>query len=115
VDPDREVIWHILLDDPQGSGDLGYSLIAGSNAIVGLQQVNCVATFDEILFLPTNRRQVLPDEEFQVITAAHNHPPRSSLLKSKAHALVSKLPPRPIIAELTAVIFRRGQLASLYS
>lgn len=67
--------------------------------------MNCFATADKLLYFQTNPKQVLQDEEFQVITAAHNHPPRSSLQKSKALALISKLPPRPVIEELVVVFF----------
>ncbi|KAF7591321.1 hypothetical protein BBP40_001697 [Aspergillus hancockii] len=55
-----------VAESPQGSGDLGYSLIAGSNAFVGL-------------------KEVLQDEdEFQHITSAHNRPFRSPVLKTHA-------------------------------
>jgi hypothetical protein len=49
TDPDLEVAQNIPTENPQDSGDLGYSLIAGSNAFVGLQQVKYVTAADEHL------------------------------------------------------------------
>ncbi|KAE8382765.1 hypothetical protein BDV26DRAFT_253100 [Aspergillus bertholletiae] len=73
-------------DNTQGSGDLGYSLVAGSNAFVGL-------------------KEVLQDEEFDQITSAHNRPFRSPVLKAHARALISQLPSTPVLQQLADIFF----------
>ena len=96
--------------NPQDSSDLGYSLVAGSNTFVDLNQVRVSESLKDSrnnFLRSTNQKQVLHDEdEFQVITAAHNRPYfRSHVLERNVHTLVSNLPPKPIIEELSAVFF----------
>ncbi|KAL4810659.1 fungal-specific transcription factor domain-containing protein [Aspergillus unguis] len=72
--------------DPQASADLGYSLRPGSNSFLGLQQI-------------------LGNDEFQSITAAHNDVPQSKSPKSNIEALLAKLPPRHVIEALVDLFF----------
>ncbi|KAJ6113512.1 hypothetical protein N7523_006829 [Penicillium sp. IBT 18751x] len=70
----------------QGSVDLGYSLLPGSNTFVGLQEI-------------------LGDEDFQNITVRHNDAPQFMLPKKNIEELLAKLPPRPVIAALVDFFF----------
>ncbi|KAB8238699.1 uncharacterized protein BDW43DRAFT_262437 [Aspergillus alliaceus] len=74
-------------ENPRGSGDLGYSLIAGSNAFVGLKEI------------------LQDDDEFQHINSAHNRPFRSPILKTHARALISQLPSSQVLQQLVAIFF----------
>ncbi|OGM45642.1 hypothetical protein ABOM_006227 [Aspergillus bombycis] len=74
-------------DNVQGSGDLGYSMITGSNAFVGLNDV------------------LQDEDEFRQITSAHNRPFRSNALKTHAHTLISHLPSKPVLQRLVKVFF----------
>ncbi|KAJ5535578.1 fungal specific transcription factor domain-containing protein [Penicillium frequentans] len=87
----------------QGSVDLGYSLIAGSNTFVGLQDVNTPS--DACLQL-ADRFEILGNEEFQTIKATYNDGPRPFRSKGDIEALIAKLPPRTDIEALVDFFFR---------
>ncbi|RMZ37531.1 hypothetical protein AFCA_002060 [Aspergillus flavus] len=71
----------------EGSGGLGYSLVNGSNAFVGL-------------------KEVLQDEdEFRQIITTHNRPFRSPVLKAHARTLISQLPSKPVLQQLADIFF----------
>ncbi|OQE19204.1 hypothetical protein PENFLA_c019G07943 [Penicillium flavigenum] len=69
-----------------GPGNLGYSLVPGSNSFMGLQQV-------------------LGNEEFQSMTAAQSNASIPILSRINAETLVSNLPPRPVIQSLVNLFF----------
>ncbi|KAE8164297.1 hypothetical protein BDV40DRAFT_298561 [Aspergillus tamarii] len=86
-EPGQDRVSVVQADIAQGSGGLGYSLVAGSNAFVGL-------------------KGVLQDEdEFQQITSAHNRPFRSPVWKTHARTLISQLPSKPVLQQLVDIFF----------
>ncbi|KAE8421573.1 hypothetical protein BDV36DRAFT_292220 [Aspergillus pseudocaelatus] len=86
-EPRQDRVPVVPADDTQGSGGLGYSLVAGSNAFVGL-------------------KRVLQDEdEFQQITSAHNRPFRSPVWKTHVRTLISQLPSKSVLQQLVDIFF----------
>lgn len=71
--------------DP-GSGALGYSSVPGSNSFVGLQQI-------------------LGNAEFERISTPHNFAFNPSISLNSAEALLSTLPPKPILKTLVDLFF----------
>ncbi|KAK6446696.1 hypothetical protein FP744_10002946 [Trichoderma asperellum] len=73
-------------ENTQEAVDLGYSLVSGSNAFVGLQEA-------------------LGNEEFQDISTAYNDAPQFDSSKRDADSLIAKLPPRTVIEALVKLFF----------
>lgn len=86
----------------QGSVDLGYSLISGSNTFVGLQDVN---TPSDACLQIADRIEILGNEEFQTIKATYNDGPRPLRSKEDIETLIAKLPPRTEIEALVDFFF----------
>lgn len=91
----------------QHSSHLGYSSVAGSNAFVELERVICHPIYIQAKSFFLTSKQVFEDgNEYQSIHAAHNGPPtQPSQLCTRAKLLISRLPPKHIIEELTATFF----------
>lgn len=88
----------------QDSVDLGYSLVSGSNAFVGLQEVNGPRGIHDELAI-TNLYKIFGNEEFQDVSATYNDASQYVFSRRDAEALIAKLPSRTVIKTLVDFFF----------